>query len=401
MILTMHKKRKFHLTPKINACLVGCLLGIAALSQSVNAYSFTELTVEELRIEKAKQAIPNLLMPLAPRLTQFEEQVSIAKNYTALTQLVIRHGDGLWQDAVRYLSDDKQMDDRVLYWSRLVMTSSLRGSDTFKQLLPMQQEKLLWSFELYSRGHKDIKFRSSSKKKILITGFDPFFLDKNIQQSNPSGVAALALDDLAISIDGVKAEIESLILPVRFADFDQGMIEELLSPHMREVDMIVTISMGRNNFDLERFPGLRRSANAPDNLNHFSGGTKNNPVKPKDKNSFLSGPEFVEFSLPVNAMLTVQTPYKVNDNRTVETHAGKEQVKALADIVRLESVEGSGGGYLSNEVSYRSILLRDKYKPVLPVGHIHTPRITGFSPTESGNIVKQIKTMLTRAASQI
>ncbi|WP_448568421.1 hypothetical protein [Thalassotalea ganghwensis] len=381
--------------------LMSCFIGINSYSSGIEAKSLTELTVEEQRLASVKKVMPQVLLPLKSRVTQFAEQVSIAKNYTALTQLIIRHGDGLWRDAVQYFSNDAQMDDRILYWSRLSMTMELRKSKTFSQLLPMQQEKLLWLFELLSRGQKDVKFRSSSKKKILITGFDPFFLDKDISQSNPSGVSALALDDLAISIDGVRAEIESIILPVRFADFDQGMVEEMLTTYIRDVDMIVTISMGRDSFDLERFPGLRRSAKAPDNINVFSGASKSSPLKPKLNNKVLLGPEFVEFSLPAEAMLTVQSPYKVNDNRVVETLAGKELVKELKDINRLESVEGSGGGYLSNEVSYRSILLREQFKPLLPVGHIHTPRITGFEPTTSEKIVQQIKQMLTKAAQFI
>ncbi len=37
------------------------------------------------------------------------------------------------------------------------------------------------------------------------------------------------------------------------------------------------------------------------------------------------------------------------------------------------AVQGSGGGYLSNEIAHRATLLRDGYADQLPVGHIHTP----------------------------
>ncbi len=79
------------------------------------------------------------------------------------------------------------------------MTRDLRLSKAFKALNSIQQEKLLWQLELLTRGQKDIHFDKSSNKKILLTGFDPFFLDRNIDQRNPSGVVALALDGRLIT----------------------------------------------------------------------------------------------------------------------------------------------------------------------------------------------------------
>ena len=74
---------------------------------------------------------------------------------------------------------------------------------------------------------------------------------------------------------------------------------------------------------------------------------------------------------------------------------------SLIELVGEIAVSGSGGGYLSNEISYRSIVLRNEKNPVLPVGHIHTPRIKAYQPKTSENIVKQIKQMLTHAISGI
>jgi len=368
---------------------------------SVQASDFPQYTVEELRIDNAKSEMPEVFKPLSERVKLFEKQINQARNLTALTQLVIRHANGLWKDGVKSFEQRQNFDDRSLYWARLQLSKAMRSSSAFQRLLPMQKSRLLWQMELLSRGQKDIRFNKRANKKILVTGFDPFFLDRHIGQSNPSGVAALALDDLLISKDGQSAEIEALIVPVRFADFDQGMIEELLQPYYKDVDMIVTISMGRSDFDLERFPGLRRSANAPDNLNVYTGATKKTPLKPFFNGKTLQGPEFVEFSLPVDVMGKVVGPYKVNDNAKVSTREGELVALSLAQLSESTSVEGSGGGYLSNEISYRSILLREKYNPVLPVGHIHTPRIKGFEPQKSEKIVKQIKQMLTQAITSI
>jgi len=365
--------------------------------------SLTVKTVEEQRLSKAKAAMPNALSIHHARISELEEQLGKARNYTALMQLVIRHGPALWKEAIQAFKTAGDYDDRPLYWSRLKMKSALRQAPAFSNLLPDQQEALIWAFELYSRGQRDVKFDKDADIKILLTGFDPFHLDRSIRQSNPSGVAAQELDDLFLSIDGKKIEIETLIFPVRFADFDKGMVEELLTPYYRNsaVDMIFTVSMGRDDFDLEHFPGLRRSSFAPDNLNVHTGAKPDGPLIPMLNGKQLNGPEFLKFSLPVKAMLEVQVPFKVNDNRKVTTLSKTYYPKRLSELKNETSVRGSGGGYLSNEISYRSLLLREQYNPLMAVGHIHTPKFVGFEPEKSEKIVKQIKNMIIKAASTL
>jgi pyrrolidone-carboxylate peptidase len=360
---------------------------------------FTLLTVEEQRLEKAAQALPHVSARFDDVVDGFSAQLQKARNFTALTQLVLLHSRKLWRLAERDFDAKQDYDDRPLYWARLKMTKALRESAAFNKLLTMQQGKLLWKFELYSRGLADVKFNKNAKKRILITGFDPFFLDKNIAQSNPSGVAALALDDLFLGNKAFSAEIETLIIPVRFADFDQGIIETMLKPYIRhnKIDMVITVSMGRSNFDLERFPGLRRSAKAPDNLNAYTGADSQHPLVPLLRGEKLKGPEFVEFSLPAKKMQQAAGDYLIKDNRQVTTLTKTFRPTSLKDLVGEISVQGSGGGYLSNEVSYRSILLRDKYAPMLAVGHIHTPKVTSYQAQTNQKIVQQIKAMLLEA----
>ncbi|TWX73979.1 hypothetical protein [Colwellia sp. C1TZA3] len=385
----------------LNIFVVAISLGLS-LSTSSQEINYVALTVEELRIEKALKVMPNVVPRLSARVKKFASQLNKATSYTVLTQLTIRHGTGLWLDAKKSFNQLNDYDDRPLYWARLQMSKALRATKAFAILFPNQQHKLLWTLELLSRGQMDVKFDKKADKKILLTGFDPFFLDRHIDQSNPSGVVALSLDDLVISIEGKSAEIEVLIVPVRFADFDQGMIEELLAPYIqgKSVDMVLTFSMGRENFDLERYPALRRSANAPDNLNIVTGATKNKPLVPKLKSAPLQGPEFVEFSLPISVMLQGAGKYQVNDNRKISTLSGGTfKGQSLADIVKQTSVSGSGGGYLSNEISYRSILLRDQYYLTLPVGHIHTPKIKAFDQQALMDIVKQTKNIITQGVA--
>jgi pyrrolidone-carboxylate peptidase len=387
----------------IKSLAIAISLGLVFSAQS-NVVNNTELTVEELRIDKAIKSMPDVALRLSARVDEFTQQVNQATNYTVLTQLVIRHGTGLWLDAKTSFNQLNDVDDRPLYWARIQMSKALRSSKTFAELFSNQQEKLLWSLELISRGQMDIKFDKNTDKKILLTGFDPFFLDKHIDQSNPSGVVALSLDDIVVSMEGQTAEIEVLIVPVRFADFDQGMIEELLKPYIadKSVDMVLTVSMGRENFDLERYPALRRSANAPDNLNILTGATKSNPLVPKLHNTELRGPEFVEFSLPISSMLKGSGKYQVNDNRKVSTLSGGTfNGQALVDLIKQTSVSGSGGSYLSNEISYRSILLRDQFNLTLPVGHIHTPRIKAYDQQALTDIINQTKNIITQGVAEL
>ena len=378
------------------------LLAVVSLLPMSSAYAqrdFTELTVEELRLDKATQVLPQVTSRLDQQVVEFARQIHRARNYTALTQLVLLHSRKLWRAAELSFEEQQDFDDRPLYWARLKMTKALRETPLFQELLAVQQGKLLWKFELYSRGLADIKFNKGAATRILITGFDPFFLDKNIAQSNPSGAAALALDDLFLGNEEYSAEIETLMIPVRFADFDQGMIETMLKPYIQghKVDMVITISMGRSDFDLERFPALRRSAKAPDNLNVYTGADSHNPLVPLLRGEKLTGPEFVEFSLPADKMRQVDGDYRVNDNRQVTTLTKTFAPKSLKELAGEISVRGSGGGYLSNEISYRSILLRNQYAPVLPVGHIHTPRISTYQAQTNEKIVRQIKAMLLQA----
>jgi len=385
------------------------MLTTKTLAFSLTFTLFTNITyakpinVEEQRIEKAVKVMPKVTTALSYRVSLFKEQIQKARNLTALSQLSIRHGKALWHGAKHYLKNTDSYDDRPLYWARLQMTKAIKQTDTYKESLPDQQQKLLWQFELYSRGKTDVTYDRNTNKKILITGFDPFLLDKNIKQSNPSGVSALILDDLVISTKSTSAEIETLILPVRFADFDQGMIEELLTPYYRSkaVDMIITISMGRSSFELERFPGLRRSSTAPDNLNVLTGATKESPLLPVLHGSKLKSSEFLEFTLPADAMKIAKGFFPIKDNRIVSTLNGTFKVNALAELLNEVSVQGSGGGYLSNEVSYRSLLLRDLYSPLLPVGHIHTPSIKGHDSEKIELIIAQLKTILTQALTTL
>lgn len=376
------------------------LLTITALLLS-NATYAKQLTVEELRIENATIKMPEVMKTFTTNIDDFKHAWQAADNYQDAKNIIVLHAQQLWLDAKSKVQSATTLDDRPLYWARLFASKVIRSTSPSFELSKQQTQALLTLFEQGSRGQMDLEYTQGTHKKILLTGFDPFLLDKNINQSNPSGIAALKLDGQVITYQGITAEINTVMIPVRYKDFDEGLIESLLAPYyaLNNVDMIVTVSMGRKEFDLERFPGKRRSVTAPDNLNILSGGTKEAPIISKLHNKPLPGEEFVLFSLPIKQMQLAKGPYKVIDNHKVtsidESLKPKDiEPHTLSQLNGHIAVNGSGGGYLSNEISYRSIRLRDQLNSNIPTGHIHTPRIQQFEPEIEAKIVQQIRTML-------
>lgn len=375
--------------------MIKVLLATSLIASSFAALS-NPLTVEEQRINKAQSAMPNVLKAFTPQVSSFEQQFKELNNFKSAKTLVQRFSFELWENAKQRIINTNNYDDRELYWARLLSSKVIRTTSPKFSITQAQLNTLLTLLEEGSRGRTDLAFSSGSTKKILLTGFDPFLLDRNINQSNPSGVAALLLDGQVINYKGISAEINTVMVPVRYEDFDQGIIESLLAPYyaLNNVDMVVTVSMGRTQFDLEHFPGKRRSVTAPDNANIVYGGTQTSPVIPKLNGRPLPGNEFVKFSLPVNYMQQAKGPYKVIDNREVTTLEKTYKAPSYGELKNSIAVNGGGGGYLSNEISYRSIRLRDALNSSIPTGHIHTPRIQQFEPETEAKIVNQIKAML-------
>ncbi|MBH0078343.1 hypothetical protein [Pseudoalteromonas sp. NZS11] len=375
--------------------MIKVLLATSLIASSFAALS-NPLTVEEQRINKAQSAMPSVLNAFTPQVSSFEQQFKELNDFKSAKILVQSFSFELWENAKQRIAKTSNYDDRELYWARLLSSKVIRTTSPKFSITQAQLNTLLTILEEGSRGRTDLAFSSGSTKKILLTGFDPFLLDRNINQSNPSGVAALLLDGQVINYNGISAEINTVMVPVRYEDFDQGIIESLLAPYyaLNNVDMVVTVSMGRTEFDLEHFPGKRRSVTAPDNANIVYGGTQTSPVIPKLNGRPLPGNEFVKFSLPVNYMQQAKGPYKVIDNHEVTTLEKTYKAGSYGELKNSIAVNGGGGGYLSNEISYRSIRLRDALNSSIPTGHIHTPRIQQFEPETEAKIVKQIKAII-------
>ena len=308
-------------------------------------------------------------------------------------------GDSLWRAAVQGVQSGEIFDDRALYWARLKLIAERKGLGV--------DVAALAALERASRGMADTAFDVESTAgggsiRVIVTGFDPFHLDRQIEQSNPSGLAALALDGRTLETAAGPATVQAAVFPVRFADFDKGLVEAFIEPLLtRGVDMVITISMGREGFDLERFPGRRRSSHVTDNLNVLTGANPENPLVPALNGRKLSGPEFLEFTLPAEAMVAVGGEFPIRDNRNVATlERGDLQADSLQVLADQTAVRGSGGGYLSNEIAYRTLLANERVlgaEDRIPMGHIHTPRLEGFDPEFERKVVAQIEDMLIAA----
>ncbi|NKY13483.1 pyroglutamyl peptidase [Streptomyces somaliensis DSM 40738] len=313
----------------------------------------------------------------APR---FAAALRGAGSYAQAERVVVRHGAALWRRAVDRAQgrgpaggDLARGDDRPLYWARLGMTRELRGWEPPFGLRREARERLLDRLESASRGQDAIGFpRGRGVRRVLVTGFDPFTLDRDIRIGNPSGAAALALDGTLLRTpDGGWARVEAAVFPVRWRDFADGEVERALRPHLPHLDVFTTVSQGRaGRFDVERYNGAWRGG-FPDNENVSATG----PVPVGDP---ASRPQWTVTSLPYAAITEAGTgPFPVYDNtRVTEVPAGGSEPVVRPDGPTPGSTARAGGGgdYLSNEIAYRATLLRDRLGlPELPGGHVHTP----------------------------
>ncbi|GGT48253.1 pyroglutamyl peptidase [Streptomyces purpureus] len=343
-------------------------------------------TVEEARLERA---VPQEIMRRSgfdAAVREFRRSLARAETYPQAERAAVRHGSALWRRAVDRaqgrgpaVGDLSRDDDRPLYWARLAMTRELRLWQPRFGLTDEGRARLLDRLEVTSRGQDSMNFPAGKGvRRIVLTGFDPFTLDRDIRISNPSGASALALDGTWIrTADGGRARVETAVFPVRWQDFADGTVERTLRPVLPRADVFTTVSQGRiGRFDIERFNGAWRGG-FPDNENVAR--TETVPVADP-----ASQPQWTATTLPYARITAAPTGrFPVYDNTSVtEIPAGGGAPVTRADGPTAGSTAraGGGGNYLSNEIAYRATLLRDRIgRPELPGGHVHTP-VLQFAP---------------------
>ncbi|MGX1269728.1 pyroglutamyl peptidase [Streptomyces phaeoluteigriseus] len=374
-------------SPRVRAGLLGLGLALAAClptSTSATAADTAPVaapTAEELRLDRA---VPREILAasgfdaVAP---EFARRLGAAHSYAQARRVVAREGSALWRRAVDRaqgrgpaggeLSRD---DDRPLYWARLAMSREVREWEPGFGLSESRRASLAQELERTSRGQTDIRYPRGAQapKRVLVTGFDPFTLDRDVRISNPSGASALALDGTVIETAQGPARVETAVFPVRWRDFAEGTVERALRPALRRVDLFTTVSQGRvGRFDVERTNGAWRGG-FPDNENVSRTGTV--PVADP-----ASQPQWTTTTLPYREIAAADTGrFPVYDNTGVtEIPAGGTDpvVRPDGPTAGSSARAGGGGDYLSNEIAYRATLLRDRLglRETLPGGHVHTP----------------------------
>ncbi|MGC0341065.1 pyroglutamyl peptidase [Streptomyces sp. SLBN-8D4] len=356
------------------------LAGPVAPASPAAAETAPAPTVEERRLD---QAVPREILERSGFDTvplHFNRALGSARSYAQARKVVVRQGSALWKRAVDRAQgrgpaggDLSRDDDRPLYWARLGMTREVRTWEPSFGLSDGQRASLLDELERTSRGQTAVRYPAGERlKRVLVTGFDPFTLDRDIRISNPSGASALALDGTVIETADGPARVETVVFPVRWQDFTDQTVERALRPYLKRVDLFTTVSQGRvGRFDVERTNGAWRGGFA-DNDN--SGVTGTVPVTDPG-----SQPQWTTTTLPYKAIVDADTGrFPVYDHTSVtEIPAGGTEPVVRPDGPSPGSTARAGGGgdYLSNEIAYRATLLRDRLglHDVLPGGHVHTP----------------------------
>ncbi len=284
------------------------------------------LDAEQSRLADARTTALVERGGLGDFVRRFPAALCTTRNPAETGRLLDAWGEALWQASVRRAQGQRPGgdlapgDDRPLYWARLGMTAALAR---WQPEFTVDRAALRARFEDASRGLTGNAFRTApGVRRIFISGFDPFGLDAEIRRANPSGSAALQLNGRRVTLaDGSPAEIRAVVLPVRYADFDAGMVERAFTPHLTAgpaaADIITTVSQGYPGiFTLEDWAGRARSADPyPDNARALSGGTRERPVTAP---GLGPGPEFIRTTLPADAVTAaVQTPYPVLLNSDV------------------------------------------------------------------------------------
>lgn len=240
---------------------------------------------------------------------------------------------------------------------------------------------------------------------------------------NPSGISTLLLHGNTVNdSSGNTGFIQAAIFPVRYIDFDNNVVEDLVTPFLNanSIDMIISLSLNGSAyyFDLERFAAKNRGG-FHDNMGIGTSPAWADPTLFSQINS--SGNDFYQTTLPIDKIVTAAVANNFNYNGqkvfydqsyTAENGNARPHVSAtngqpnanvnsfsINEIVE-NSIGGSGGAYLSNEIFYRISRLREILNSNVKTGHYHIAKATSgyFTMQES---LEEVENAIKRSLSGI
>jgi hypothetical protein len=385
-----------------------------------NKESTTNLRFEDWFIEKdagMKTEVDGFISAL--------NNINTQNNPQALQQiktLVEDSAQDIWEQAVDFVqaNNNANPDDRPLYWARNKMLVALKSHSYFTGEDDVDLKELIKIFEEKSRNYLGVDFSSHpTHKKILITGFDPFFLNKktpghNILQSNPSGCVALSLHN-TITPNNL-GFIQAMIVPVRYTDFDsstdrskgqgEGIIEKYIQPWINSVDMIITISQsGPGQYNIDKYATATRGG-AIDNLGY----TRKIPSAGRSIN--ISSNKNLEWILTTLPNQFIQSPIVSNAEYIDKNGNSKDgNISGQEPVSGEQMLYGPGGDYLSNEIFYRVSRLRELSSRkigssnVLSSGHFHISKIqvgqNDFSASQTAQLISIVKNSINNGVTGI
>lgn len=258
-----------------------------------------------------------ILAPHATLVGNFRTAVNAATTVADIETHVRTYARQLWTDertASRARTTDAQLSgsDAGIYWSRNAMRDVLRQHSVLRLDANLAElQRLIRFLEDESRGRADVNFGNApaGTKRILITGFDPF----GQGTSNPSGIVAANLDGQTVTYGTNNvAYLEALSFPVRYADFDQGMVERIVGPiindRANQVSMVITISLAArtNNLVTDRFAAHTRFGHGD------NGGIENTIEFPPvfDRNGVLDTAQVAAANTPALRQTLAQQTYQ-------------------------------------------------------------------------------------------
>lgn len=361
-------------------------------------------------------AAPTRAVPTTPGLAPFVRNLRGATTEAQATTITRQFGRTLWQAARARAqrATNPDLDDRPLYWGRLRAQSAIRAwqprianaPDIRRRAIP----RLLQVLEESSRGLDEYTFptqrtggrgaQAPGTKRIVVSGFDPFGgAQGSIDQANPSASAVLALDGTLV--DGrtssggvVRGRVEGVVFPVRYDDFDRGIVERAVGPHLagaNPADLVMTISRGGSQFEVEEQAGRRRSSRARDNAGRrgntmASGSSPVADAGPAIPGGTSADPEFIRTNASASTLAGLRGGIprtgaipEETDVQELDPSTGATARTATPTPGRL-AVEGAGGGFLSNEIFYRVSRRRAATGAAVPVVHLHVPQLAGVDP---------------------